>query len=684
MARTKLFLSVLLILTLQNLILFFRHYFQGYGIPWDFCQTYHAFPYYWIELTKLGIDASWVPFAGMGYPLFMNLQSGFFYPFFWGFVIFNQPYTFHAAVVMQGIHVLFAGIGGAVCARLLGLSWRHALFAGVLYQGFGGFYSNAEHPDIVRSFAFIPWMLSPVFADWTKLQQSRLLKISIATLPFIIYCQWTGGYPGITIASLFILGIIVFTRLLFGDDRKTGSMILVSCIAGTLLASVFLLPVAMQMSEIARASGTQSISYDYLLPGDVFALLYRVNNPSFAHDISMRSLFVGIPVIALVLIGITNLYWRSWNKWIIFSGVLALLMSTGLLHSQVIKLFPPLGFSRFTMAEYRAFIALALILLAAGTLQSIEKTQRKDNYVWALVLLLFLWIGNQFLGINKLGRFREGMLLFAVLVATIVVLGPLRSKKALWVLPALIIISLFDWGRVHGVAHYFAMIKGQAYCETQSNRVANKKLLDKRLTTSTGECRAARVNIEGEDFAHFSWRGYYSGEYMMQDYAGSIQFKRQKKILADTSLTEFAASPWRMVSVPDKTQINAIDFRNVMPVIAHCVSYGTTEISHTVDMATPGLIVENEIYWLGWQAELINLNNQEHEIIKPLDVNGFRGWHLPAGKYDMIEKYTPPYRKLSVSVTFSGFLVWLGVLFILWKDKIPFNLKRLRSDSKNH
>jgi hypothetical protein len=675
MQKFKSVLFVLVILTLQNIIFFFKHYFQGYAIPWDFCQTYHAIPYHWIELVKLHIDTSWIPFAGMGYPLFMNLQSGFFYPFFWWFVIFNQSYTFHAAVIMEGIHVLFGGIGAAICARLLGLGWRHALLTGVLYQGFGGFYSNAEHPDIVRSYALIPWISSPVFASWNQLKQSRLLKTSISALPFFIYCAWAGGYPGVTIASFFILGIIVLTRLYFDDNKKVGITILLACAAGTLLAAIFLAPVAMQVSEISRASSIQNINFDYLLPSDIFSLIYSVDNYYFGHDISMRSLSVGLPAIALLLIGLINLNWRIWNKWVFFSGILALLMSTGLLHGIVIKLLSPIGFSRFTLADYKGFIALAIILLAVSTLPSIENTKRKDNYIWAVVLLLFLWIGNQLLSINKLGWFSEGTQLFFVLISTIIVFGPLRRKKPRWVLPLIIIITLFDWGRIHWETPVFAMKEGQAYCEAASNRVANKKLLDNRLA-NTNECRQSRVNNPGGDFAHYSWRGYYSGEYMMQDYSGPMKFNRQQKILANTGLTDFAALPWHMVIIPNEVKYNTIDFQSAIVANVKCISYGTTEIHHVVDVPIPSLAIENEIYWLGWQAKLINLNNNEHEFIKPIDVNGFRGWYLPAGKYEMVETYETPYKKSSLSLAILGGLIWLSVLYVLWDYRIQFNFKR--------
>jgi hypothetical protein len=676
MTRIKLVFVVLLVLALQNVLFFFRHYFQGYAFPWDFCLTYHAVPYYWIELAKLDIDTSWVPFAGMGYPLFMNLQSGFFYPFFWWFVVFDQTYTIHAAVIMEGIHVLLGAVGAVVCAKLLGLDWKQALFTGVMYQGFGGFYSNAEHPDIVRSYALIPWMIAPVFADWSHLKQSNLLKISIAILPFIVYCEWSGGYPGITIAALFMVGTIVFTRLIFSNDRKVGITILAACVAGTLLAAIFLLPLTMQVSEIARASSTPNTHFDYLVPSDIFGLVYSTNNPYFAHDVSMRSTFVGIPVMALVFIGLIDLRCKVWNKWVIFSFGLALLMSTGLLHTIVVKVLPPIGLSRFTMADYRAFIALAIVLLSASTLQTIQHTKTKDGYIWAVALLLFLWIGDNALNTNGGTWFSDRIRMFSVLVATIVVLRlSLYSKKTLWVVLALIIITLFDWSRVHWSESYFAMGDGQAYCETASNRISNRKLLDNRLRDGNG-CRTARVNNPGTDFAHFSWRGYYSGEYMMQDCSGSMQFKRQQKILSDSSLMNFSALPWRMVAVPNETQINTMNFQGTMLANVKCMNYGTTEIRHVVDISAPGLVVENELYWLGWEAKLINLSSKNPKVIKAVDVNGFRGWYLPAGKYDMVETYKTPYKNSSLSLTFFGLFIWLCILCILWKHRMHFKFKR--------
>jgi hypothetical protein len=78
----------------------------------------------------------------MGYPIYLNLQSGLFYPPYWWFVVTGTTYTVDAAILMQGMHVLFGAVGATLCARLLNMRWALALLAAVVYQSFGGFYST--------------------------------------------------------------------------------------------------------------------------------------------------------------------------------------------------------------------------------------------------------------------------------------------------------------------------------------------------------------------------------------------------------------------------------------------------------------------------------------------------------------------------------------------------------------
>ena len=94
-------LLFLAVLCLQNGLMLEPLYFLGLNIPWDFAASYHAVPFFWIEAMKAGVSPDWIPFQGMGYPLYLNSQSGFFYPADWWLVVTQQTNTNSAAVRLR-------------------------------------------------------------------------------------------------------------------------------------------------------------------------------------------------------------------------------------------------------------------------------------------------------------------------------------------------------------------------------------------------------------------------------------------------------------------------------------------------------------------------------------------------------------------------------------------------------
>jgi len=89
----------LAVLSIQNIIIYFDHFFNRFGFPWDFIQSYFLIPAFWTSAVRLGIFPQWVPFQSMGYPLFIKAQHGLFYPFFWVFVTFIPFSPQNVAVV---------------------------------------------------------------------------------------------------------------------------------------------------------------------------------------------------------------------------------------------------------------------------------------------------------------------------------------------------------------------------------------------------------------------------------------------------------------------------------------------------------------------------------------------------------------------------------------------------------
>ena len=150
---------ILLPLVIQNLIIYRGHYFGNVGFPWDFSMSYYAMVAFWTAAVGQGVFPQWIPFQQMGYPFALQLQSGMNYLPLWIFPATTIPYTLRAATVFQCVHVLAGSIGMFMLARQVQTSRKLALVAAFAFQFFGGFYSNAEHVDIVRAYATSPWLL---------------------------------------------------------------------------------------------------------------------------------------------------------------------------------------------------------------------------------------------------------------------------------------------------------------------------------------------------------------------------------------------------------------------------------------------------------------------------------------------------------------------------------------------
>ena len=106
-------------LALQNLFVYWGHYFQGVGFPWDFSMSYYAMVGFWTAAVQQGVFPQWIPFQQMGYPLALQFQSGINYLPLWMFPALNLPYTLHAAIVVQCIHVFAGSLGMFVLVRHL-------------------------------------------------------------------------------------------------------------------------------------------------------------------------------------------------------------------------------------------------------------------------------------------------------------------------------------------------------------------------------------------------------------------------------------------------------------------------------------------------------------------------------------------------------------------------------------
>lgn len=649
---TSIVIIILLVLVVQNIFIFFTHYFDDVGFPWDFVGTYLAVPYYWIEAARSGYDASWIPFQGMGYPLYMNLQSGYFYPPNWLFVIFDMTYTIHTAIVFQGIHVFVGALGAVFAAKILGLKWHEALVAGVLYQCFGAFYSNAEHVDIIRAYAFTPWIIIPFIAS-KNMYNSKLLVYSILFLPFWILFMWTGGYIGVTIAVLFTLGILLVIRMFLEKEfRHIGFKIMFSSLIGFLLSAIYVLPALMDLHELTRSAS--SLRYDYFHLIDIFSLIYPIDNKILPHDVSMRSNSIGVFAFILLVLGIK--YFHKWNFYLLFILALALLMGSGVLHHFIINIIPQLGLSRFTMADYRGLVGLSLILLSVSNMKYI-KMLPKDNYLYsALFIILFVVFGNIFLHLNDSSHLKEILLLLLFIALTYIALLVFCKNHNLGTL-IMIVIVILDWSRIHGHERYWYSKHIGNYMEkTFGSYDDSRKTLHEKF--SLMYFRGKRLDINKKPL---SYSGYYNGNFLMNDYGGSMKLQRYENIRKNDFLKQFAILPWRAIRI--KYGELRFTFDSIETGV-HLKKYGTSRIVYSVSLDRRTKIVENEIFWHGWKG-YIEKENKIISDIEPFEADGFRGWDLPAGKYFFVTEFKEPHKMISLYILLVGIVLWIFFAYYL-------------------
>jgi hypothetical protein len=631
----KLFVS-LTVLTIINLFIFKDHYLGKNGFPWDFNETYLALPAYWISAHQNGIDPNWIPFQSMGYPLYMHFQSGYHYAPNWIFVLLGITYNGATAVILECIHVLFGALGVLFASRILNIPWRFALLAAASYHCFGGFYSNAQHVDIIRGFAYLPWVLAPLLVN--KESPLLLARISLYITPIIVTLFSTGSYPGIIVSTLLIFICLGAHKLIFQNELRKHTLFCgIGLVIGLGLSSGYLLPTLLSAKEVARTHGT--LNYEYLGLIDTFTTVFKIGYSAYKHDISMQSMSIGIIPVILLAQPIKQFNYKSIQ--LLIAAFIGLLIAAGAIHPYLIKIFPPAGLSRFTYSDYKGIIGLFLVFIAFS---APRPKNLNINF-----FLVFIILGAVFLNLtNEKNGIKQTFYIIAIGTASIFLLKKTRSR---WAISLLLTLIVVDWARIHLNEGYYKSIRAELYLSPiigEPNARKQKLLNEWRIPP---ESRPPRLSNKD---APITYRGYYDGSYMMFDYGGAMNLTRYQKIFTDPESINFATSSWAYrTSAPEKTAKRVLQ-----------KSYGTTKITYKIDSPTAFTFTENEVYWPGWSGIIEGTTELP---IKPFDDKGFRSWSLPSGNYTFNTKFTKPYKLMVTwSVSISLFLL-LSYLYLLFK-----------------
>jgi hypothetical protein len=673
----------MILLGAQNATIFWRHYFNDAGFPWDFVMGYHAVAYYWIESARHGHFPSWIPFQSMGYPMHLDLQSGLFYPPFWTFVLFDQPYTLHAAVIFQCLHVLVGSVGAFFLARVFRLDWSYSLLAGVAYQFFGGFYGNAQHSDIIRGYALVPWFLASLVIGSAPIGSLRRWILPVITT----YLMMTGVYPGILIAHLLLGGIFVATQLLMPGEHPPrtrawlGAQMALSVGIGCGLAAIKFVPYLLEFREVARSNQAGLIQFAYLEPLHLYSLLYPIDRPMFPNDISMRSLFVTAPVLALVaMVSLQRL--RALLPLVILFGCALLLSMETMVRAFLVNIVPLLRLSRFPMADYRPSLAVILVILAAMALRDLPRGEA-GRFGWVVIrlgsVLVFALLGGLF--VNLAADPHSAVVVFvAILWAScgIVMLAHERLLPRATVLVLVLILIAADGFRVQAADSRTWVDPGMT---ANYRSIFGFDLARLNAMPWNGAVvRASRPpRVDPGHIHSFSWRGYLTGEFLLYGYDPAVQLVRQRRILGnvtnagqqegDPSLKAFMAQgsttlmfPETMAVDLEQIQARARSSGGGMGRGITMLRYDVDQITYQITMDRPGIIVENELYFPGWRGTLHFPDGRVEEVTATGAGDLLRAWQLPSGTYELRTSFVPRNVLLGALISAAFLVLWLVII----------------------
>jgi len=688
------------ILVVQNIAIFWNHYFNGLAFPWDFWKGWYAMIAFWISAVNIGTFPMWQPFQAMGFPMVTDPQSNIFYPPFWLFPIFSIEYTLHLAVVFQIIHVLFGSIGMFFFLKHVLKDPRYAIVGSFAFQFFGGFYNNAEHPDIVRAFALVPWLLYAITLDT---DHPKLTK-KVMLIPVFVYLLFTGGYPGIYVASAFILSIFIISQII-NNLRKRGkkntffnfAIILGLIFLGIGISSIYLGPIWQERNEITRFSGLPQ--QDYWGMENSWLATFFMSNATFVNQerFGMSSTFLTLPIILFFTFTPISAFKRYWMFSImLFVGILMIFGPNSPFWVYITNVIPVLHLSRFPVNDYRIFVSVPIILFAlCGLRHTIEKKYDFKNFiVRSIIAGVWFYLGIHSLYGNNFNQQENTAIIIFVASLAILFYNNIKSNKlfktkelALSYVGLSIILVIIA---IDGTAVIFNMPTWtdsgieERYAANSIPLTKDGKLVTFYVITHMPNERPSRIsteNISPYSDRNYSWEGWLTGNFMMWDYGG-FKLTGNDIVASNKIYQDYMYMKWTPIFLPNITATQIIKDQIKIPdsefVNIHSaqndieqIRYGINEISYKINLKAPTFMVENELYFPGWKAELID--NSKKTIIDAVRVNDvFRGWYLPAGNYGMKAFFEFPNFDIYKDITIFMIVIW-GVSILNYKRIIRNN-----------
>jgi hypothetical protein len=668
--RFAVWLFVISILSLVNASFFWLHY-SGYAIfPWDFYGGYHATAYSWLQDGSLISPPLWSPYGNYGFPTHLAMQnSSFYFPL----VVLDWlgiSYTLTIAAIVQCLHILAGSIGFYFFLRLNKISILPALTGGILFHLSIGFFSNAQHIDIIRGYAITPWLLvsfSPYFLTNYK------KAVSSAWITFLFL---TASYPGIIITVVYSMLIYIVWGIIQQEDTKRKKQyicyVVVSGTIALMLACIKYLPLALQLDELATAPVPRNSGMILL---NYLTAFFRFDLDFIRGDLTMRSYY--LPSVTFILLFFTR---RLTQLWMVsfFILITALLLVTDGPVRQWAMILPGISISRFPISDYRGLIHIALISMACVSLNELSKYTfplKKVALRGGATLIFFMLLSiaafsNGYQLDSAATEIYVMLTTLVIFVATVPYLASANKKKLLPAFAAIWVITLVGAHiYVDRTSKTWLYINYKTYFE---RRIYGQDLDD--LFTGVGRqmvwpSRPDRFFVKGTVAGNI---GYYKQTFSQTGYDNGLRLKRTtslKRELGSTqgiNLKNFLDQESQCIlteHLPDTAKDIFTDEKSCAHnQSGHQILMQEFGISHSlfnVDLDKDTWLLENELYFPGWKSEICKKDGCNEGPEATVAVDFLRSWRLPKGQYTIRTYYQPPLWRE------SQIIFWLAIILSL-------------------
>jgi hypothetical protein len=649
-------------------VFIFEKYILGrWTFPWDFVGAYTTTPAFVAATIGTGHVLSWSPFVASGFPVDIDPQAGMYYPGWWLLGILGIPATLRVLTVVQIAHVLFGSIGVLALGRVRRLGWSWAAVAAVAYLFFGGFYAEAEHADIVRGFAYAPWLL------WALTPPAGIGRWArLAAAPLLAWLIVSGAYPG-QVISFGITGLVYLVVALRSSGREmwrqySGSLVLAGTASAAVCVAVLLPYVrAEHAHELFRVNPTvEGLAGASLTPLNALGLY--LNNFAWDRDGTIVSIAVGIPT----LIGIACIRRNTLRRHgpLVACGSVALVLAAmpqfGFVDRAMISLHTP---SRFPMSDYKAIIAVALVVLAAESWAQIATNRR--GLIWRAMLAAGVLVVGALLAPSTYGQPTRALWLLITVAAACVVLVALRLPTRLLIC-LLVGLVVIDGIREINDYRFLEVISPWQVPPSEAAPYRARDIYVRKLSALLDQApvsRPARVPpytpLDSEPTGSTpDASGWVADGYHLNDYGGTIE-----RVLAQAehnpALTSLLLAPWHAYVFPcaavgcrsGAVHLPSPTTWTPSPAV-HTLAYSPKGIVYIVRVSQPVLMVENELAINGWRANTRRVSLVNAKI--PL-----RTWRLSPGSYQFTATFHEPDRTLQELVAVTALIAWFGCALVV-------------------